>query len=236
MIISRIYQKLLIQKLRPTQFRDCRMKKIVLLLIGLTITIVVNGQIVKVQGGTSISKLEWKLNNIDFGQYDKVLIGHSIFAGIDYFDKKHFNLSSNLGMVRKGGKSNLQLLDSSGLQSATLIDKPTLDYLSINTTIDFKCQIKETIFPFISFGPRFDYLVNSSKHFNEIDEKNFTIGLILGGGIKYDIANLQFGLRADYYLDFIREIADWTIENSENGGKISVNTFTINLSVGYRLK
>ena len=209
------------------------------MLIGLTITIFANGQIVKVQGGTSISKLDWNLDGFYWGLFDETLIGYSLFAGIDYFDKQYFNLSSNIGVVRKGGEEEFQFTDQLGLPAQTLIEKATLDYLSINTTIDFKYRIKETIFPYISFGPRFDYLLNSNKHFDALNEldilKNTSIGLILGGGLKYEISNLQFGLRADYYLDFTK-VADWTVENSGNVGKISVNTFTINLSIGYRLK
>lgn len=142
-------------------------------------------------------------------------------------------------MVRKGGKDEIQLTDIYGESMGLVTEKPTLDYLSINTTIDLKYRIKETVSPFISFGPRFDYLVSSSKHFDslkEIDElKSTSIGIILGGGLKYDISNLQFGLRADYYLDFTK-VTDWTIENTGYGGEVTVNTFTINLTIGYRLK
>ena len=214
------------------------MKKIGLLLIGLIITIFANGQIVKIQGGTSISKLEWKLNDA-VAFFEKTLIGYSIFAGIDYFDKQYFNFSSNIGMVRKGGKEKIQLFDQYGSPLNTLIEKATLDYFSMNTTVDLKYRIKETISPFISFGPRFDYLLNCNKHIDALREsdefKSTSIGLILGGGLKYDISNLQFGLRADYYLDFTK-IADWPIENTESRGEVSVNTFTVNLTVGYKLK
>jgi len=217
------------------------MKKTGLLLIGLTFAILLNGQTIKIQGGTSISTLDWKLKGINVDPfYNETLIGYSVFAGLDYFDKQYFNLSSNIGMIRKGGKDEIVLTDQSGeLTGQTITEKPTLDYLSINTMIDLKYRIKETVSPFISFGPRFDYLVSSSKQFDsleDIDElKSTSFGLILGGGLKYDISNLQFGLRADYYLDFTK-VADWTIENTGNGGEVTVNTFTINLTIGYRLK
>jgi opacity protein-like surface antigen len=143
-------------------------------------------------------------------------------------------------MIRKGGKDEVAFVDQDGeFTGQTITEKPTLDYLSINTTIDLKYRIKETVTPFISFGPRFDYLVSSSKHFDsleKIDElKKTSFGLILGGGVKYDISNLQFGLRADYYLDFTK-VADWTITNTGNVGEVTVNTFTINFTIGYRLK
>ncbi len=217
------------------------MKKTGLLLIGLTMAILTNGQTLKIQGGTSISKLDWQLKGINIDPfYNETLIGYSIFAGLDYLDKQYYNLSTNIGVIRKGGKDEIALTDQNGeLTGQTITEKPTLDYLSINTMIDFKYSIKETVTPFISFGPRIDYLMSSSKHFDslkDIDElKSTSIGLILGGGLKYDISNLQFGLRADYYLDFTK-VADWTIENTGNGGEVTVKTFTINLTIGYRLK
>jgi len=215
------------------------MKRTGLLLMGLIITIIANGQIVKVQGGTSFSKLDWKMKDFDWRLFDETLIGYSIFAGIDYFDKQYFNLSSNIGMLRKGGRKEIEFTDPFGNPLGTSINKKTLDYLSINTMIDLKYRIKETISPFISFGPRFDYLLkNGGEHFYGIEEldnlNSVSVGLILGGGIKYDISNLQFGLRADYYLDFTK-VADWSAENARIGGG-SVNTFTINLSIGYKLK
>jgi len=86
-------------------------KKIGLLLIGLTIAIFADGQIVKIQGGTSISKLDWiwKEGN-EASLYEKTLIGYSIFAGIDYFEKQYFNLSSNMGVIREGGESEFHLV------------------------------------------------------------------------------------------------------------------------------
>ncbi len=206
----------------------------------MTVAIFANGQIVKIQGGTSISKLNWEAPSIgNSSLFDEILIGYSIFAGIDYFDKQFFNLSSNIGIIRKGGKTEIYLTDMSGSPVGTWIDKPTLDYLSLNTTIDFKYPIKDKISPFISAGPRLDYLLNSSRHFDTLDDlddlNSVSIGLILGAGVKYSMSNLQFGLRTDYYLDFIK-IADWPAENGRGTGKVSVNTFAVNLTVGYRLK
>ncbi|WP_299680591.1 outer membrane beta-barrel protein [uncultured Tenacibaculum sp.] len=217
------------------------MKKTRLLLIALTFTIIINGQTLKIQGGTSISKLNWKLSGInDNPFYNETLIGYSIFAGLNYLEKQYFNLSSNIGMIRKGGKDEIQLTDQFGeFTGQTVTEKPSLDYLSINTTIDFKYKIKERLSPFISFGPRFDYLVNSSKHFESLENinelKRTSLGLIFGGGLKYDISNFQLGLRADYYLDFTK-VANWETESSPNGGEVTVDTFTINLTIGYRFK
>jgi len=216
------------------------MKKAGLLLIGLTMAVITNGQTIKFQGGTSFSKLDWELKGVNVDPFlTETLIGYSFFAGLDYLDKQYCNLSSSIGMIRKGGKGEAELTNINGdLIEETVTVKPTMDYFSINTTFDLKYRIKETISPFISFGPRLDYLVSSSKTFDslkEIDElNNVAIGIILGGGLKYDYSNLQFGLRADYYVDFTN-VADWKIEETGIGGEVNVSTFTINLTIGYRL-
>lgn len=216
------------------------MKRLGLLLVGLTISILTHGQMINIQGGATLSKLDWQIGSIQTELFNETLIGYSFFAGLDYLDKKYFNLSSNFGLVRKGGKGEFKLTNAMGeLTDETVIEKATLDYLSLNTLIDIKYQFKEKISPFISIGPRFDYLISYSNHFDgleEIDKLNRTsLGLILGGGIKYDLSKIQFGLRADYYLNFIK-VGDWSAETGNIGGEISDNTISINLTIGYKLR
>ena len=216
-------------------------KKTGLLLIGLAITLFANGQIVKIQGGTSFSQLGLKTDMVDRVYLNnETMLGYSIFAGIDYLDKKHFNLSSNIGMIRKRGRGSVSHTSYGGDLSFALSEKLSLDYLSVNTTMDFKYPI-EKISPFISFGPRFDYLLHSNNN-PYVTQSNFdaikstSFGLILGGGLKYDISKLQFGLRADYNLDFSKKIAEWPDLETGSVCDILVNVFTVNLSIGYRLK
>ncbi|MBN1118010.1 MAG: outer membrane beta-barrel protein [Bacteroidales bacterium] len=217
------------------------MKKTGLLLIVLSIAALLNGQTIKLQGGTSISTLHWQLHGVNIDPlYDEPLIGYSVFGGLDYFDMQYFNLSSNIGMIRKGGKEEIQLYFEDGQPSSgTYTDKPTLNYLSINTAIDLRYRIKEKFSPFISVGPRVDFLVNYSRQFDGLEDldglKKSTIGLIFGGGLKYNISSLQFGIQADYYLDFTK-VADWTIESTGNSGEVTANTFAVNLTIGYKIK
>jgi hypothetical protein len=218
------------------------MKKTGLVLLGLAFAILTNAQVIKIQGGTSFSTLNWKLNINGAAIapfYNETLIGYSFFAGVDYVDKKYFNLSGNIGFISKGGKSETQLTDQYGETYGTVTEKPTLNYLSVNTTVDLKYRIKEMIIPFIGFGPRVDYLISNSKQFDGLKEPEelhkISVGLIAGGGLKYNLSAFQFGLRADYYLDFTK-VAEWTIESTRSSGEITVNTFSINLTVGYNLK
>ncbi len=214
------------------------MKQLKLLVFGLLLSNLAIGQTVKIQTGTTWSKLDWKIGNLDLAPYNETLIGYSVFAGIDYLENKCFNLSSNLGFIRKGGKGTLTFTTETGEPIDEKTEKVKLDYITINTILDIKYPIKDKILPFISVGPRFDYLASYSKEFNGLNEidalKKYNIGLILGGGIKYDLSKVQIGLRADYYLNFDK-VADWPAQTGNLGGKVNDKTLTLNLTIGYKL-
>jgi len=217
------------------------MKKLVLIITILLFTSLTYGQIIKIQGGLSSSSIIWDLENISTPIYDEILIGYSVFAGIDYMDKEYYNLSSNFGLIKKGGKDELEIFDGEfEFTGETKELKPTLEYFTLNTLFEAKYPVKKSILPFISFGPRIDYLIRSSKEFDSLEENDelnsVSIGMLLGGGIKYDINKLQLGVRYDYYLNFTK-IAEWNIETSGGmSGEISDNTFMVNLTIGYKLK
>ena len=216
------------------------MRHLLLIFTALFFTSLTYGQIIKIQGGISSSTIDWKLDNINLvPMYENNKVSYSVFAGLDYWDKQYFNLSSNIGLVRKGGKGEMQLFNEMAMPTGTITQKASLDYISINTLIELKYPIKESILPFISIGPRFDYLINSSKHFDslkDVDELNSTsLGMLLGGGIKYDLLKIQLGIRFDYYVNF-NKVADWENVPYTQNGEVKDNTFTINLTIGYKLK
>ncbi len=216
------------------------MKKLIIIYAVLLLTSGFSyAQILKLQAGTSLSKLDWTVNNMNVAPYNKTMVGYSLFAGMDYLDKKFFNLSSNLGFLRKGGQSKTTLTNADGVAVETITEKAKLDYISINTMIDLKYPITDKIIPFVSVGPRFDYLLSHSSQFDglkSMNELNSTsIGLNLGGGLKYNLSKIQIGLRADYYLNFSK-IADWPAQTGNLGGQIKDRTMLINLTIGYKLK
>lgn len=215
------------------------MIRVGLFIVGLIVSGVCYSQTLNVQAGTSFSKLDWELRGIKFEEFlPQKLTGFVVLAGIDYAEKPYFNLSTNLGVIRKGGKGKLILIDQNGEPTGeTILTKATLDYLTINTLIEGKYPIKRFI-PFIGLGPRVDFLINASKEFDglvAINELNKTaLGLIMGGGVKYDLEKFQVGLRADYYLEFLK-VAEWKIEQTAVEGEIRTSVFTVNITVGYKL-
>jgi hypothetical protein len=169
--------------------------------------------------------------------YHKMFVGHSLFLGLDYLEHKRYNLSSNVGLLQKGGADEFPEVNSNGDLTGNMVqDRASLNYISFNTCIDYKLMYTKDRQQFISIGPRVDFLYRHNKAFNSIDEigalKSISTGLIIGTGTKFNIKNFQVGLRADYYLNF-NEVAG---PFGPAGGEIKANTVTLNLSVGYILK
>lgn len=217
------------------------MKKIFLIATFLTLTCFANGQSLKIQAGISSSSLDWKLVNGAMKMYEQKITGHSLFIGLDYLQKKYFNLSSNIGIIRKGGEDNhIFSTDPFGMPLVGIKQKATLDYLSVNTTFDLKYPIKEKLFPFVSFGPRLDYLTSSNSNLNSLKEtkelNKLSYGINIGAGIKYQFLRVQIGIRGDYLLN-LNNISDYNVTNSTQVESIQVKdkTFLANLTLGLKL-
>ncbi len=147
------------------------------------------GQLLKIQSGISISNLDWKLGSYDWKYDNEKLIGYSFSVGLDYLDKKYYNLSSNITLLKKGGK-----VTATAENVSDRILQVNMDYLSLNTTFELKYPIRNKITPFISYGPRLDMLLNE-MYLTNYNKYNY--GLLLGGGLKYDINRIQIGFRMD---------------------------------------
>lgn len=150
-------------------------------------------------------------------------------------------LSSNIGFVSKGGKEDILIIDMYKIPEETITIKAHLDYISFNTVVEIKYPITDVLSPFISLGPRFDYLIgknSSEKGFLEgikNDIKKYNYGLIIGGGLKYDLSKIQIGVQAHYYVNFIKVVDNPPTGNSF-GLSINDNTTSINFTLGYKLK
>lgn len=213
------------------------MKKYVLLVIILTIGILTQGQTFNFQAGISFSTLDMTVKNpTENSYYDQTLMGYSFLLGWEYLDKKYYNLTSNIGLINKGGKDDFSYINFNGDELGYITLRETLDYFCINTTFDLKYPTK-TITPFISIGPRIDFLLRNTALFDELDKitklNKTAVGLIIGGGIKYEVYKLQFGIRTDYLVE-LRKICSWTIYNTDISGELATKTSVISLTIGYK--
>lgn len=213
------------------------MKKIITLLLTVVITSVTYGQTLNIKGGISISKLNWEVGPFDFSTNTKPLIGYSFFAGIDFLNRNYFFISSDFGLIRKGTNGVAEFVSQNGQFTDEISEKIKLDYLTLNTTINVKYPVENKLFPYVSIGPRIDYLVNySDGNENKNDHiLEINYGLILGGGIKYSLSKIQVGISTKYNVNF-NQIAKWPAEDRNIGGSIKDNTFIVLINVGYKLK
>lgn len=196
------------------------------------------GQVLHVQFGPTISNLEWSVENIRRIGPDEHLTGRSAFIGLDYLNSRYFNLSTNIGYLQKGDRSEIAYLQEGGETLEFPMMKALFEYFSANTLAEVKLPIRHRFIPYISFGPRMDYLYSYSKDFSFIEEMNelprYSYGMNVGGGIKLNFRRLQIGARSDYYLN-VRKMADW-LSNSNDPGWIDDQTYLVNLTVGYKLR
>ena len=198
-------------------------------------------QTATIQAGTTFSHLDYILRHQrEFDMYPDMYAGYAVVAGISYWEKRYFNLSSNLGMLRKGGRDKVIMTDQFGNPTGEVRnEKATLDYLTLNTLAEFQYPVGESFAPFLAAGPRIDYLVSHSAHFDgleELDElKRVAGGLVLGGGIKYRAGGFLTGLRTEYYLELSR-IAEWHIEQTGFMGEVKSRTFTLCVVFGYTMR
>ena len=208
-----------------------RYEKVIILFAGLCIASYTFGQKLTLQSGISVSKLSTGYTN------DK--IGYSEFVGVDYFNKKYIDFSSNIGIIRKGGKNNIGLTDI------------TLDYASINTLINIKYPVSKKFVPFLSIGPHIDYLFHSKTNENTINNttlgnifevkptnddyhlKKISTGLLMVLGINYTIARYTLGIRYDRYTEFTKV---GELPNAIYKSEFCTKTSSINVMFGYRLK
>lgn len=213
-------------------------KKSLLLFIALISIQVSIGQVARLQLGPAVSNLEWSVDNIRRIGHEDNLTGKSIFIGLDYMNRNHFNLSTNIGYLQKGDRSEIAYTNDEGEVLKFPMLEAIFDYFSVNTLAEIKLPIHQQFIPYVSIGPRIEYLSSYSKDFSFIEEMNelpkISYGVNVGGGIKLDFQRLQVGIRTDYYLN-VRKMADW-ISNSDDSGWIEDKTYLVNLTVGYKLR
>lgn len=199
------------------------MKKLFLIILILT-SLNVKSQSFKLSVGASSSMLSFDravpLFNVptmgrNYDYKNLKTIGPSFTFGIEYAEKKYFNLSTNIGYLNKGGISSIVFLDSlgkpTGIKSNT---KWNLAYFTFNTTVDFHYPISKSFLPFVSFGPRFDFL-SSPKRFYKLpsDNNKYAFGVNIGLGFKFKMKNYSIGLKYDYLPNFT-EILEYSTYNS----------------------
>jgi hypothetical protein len=169
-----------------------------------------------VKYGVTVSDLDWTFSESSIFQADfapEKTIGFFSAVSVDFLAHKYWEISSSLGFYQKGGEWH----------SDPFVNKWHLDYLTVDTQIKAKYPIQR-LSPYISAGPRLDYLVRHSSEFDEYHSASwgymnalnaFNTGLRYGFGFDYRLKNVALNLGFSNNVSF-----NAVIENDLKSGDI----------------
>ncbi|HTJ11024.1 MAG TPA: outer membrane beta-barrel protein [Dinghuibacter sp.] len=196
-----------------------------LLPVALLTALPISAQTLNVEAGVSISKLQDSFTREFYSQH---ITTPTFGLGLQYFERKYFDLSTNVAYLRKGGHEPYAYNDASGQPRGADF---TLDYVSVNTLAEPKIPLDKHLGLFISVGPRLDFLAghqDSNVVFHAQPLQKTAFGLTLGGGFHYTISRLRFTGQADYLSNSTHIYTNGTTT-------VYDRTITITFSAGYRL-
>jgi hypothetical protein len=166
------------------------------------------GQTLKLSTGATASTLIYPAETGIKTGFNNILTGFTGTVGVDYLETKWGFLSSNIGFVQKGRKDKVTYTDALGNNTWVGTFKSKFNYVTFNTTMNFKLS-QSSLVPFFSIGPRVDYLLNQS-HFYDPGNIKFAYGLNGGFGIIKRTGKMEFGGRVDYLLNIAERPDDRT--------------------------
>lgn len=197
-------------------------------------------QVITVENGFSISKVkDW------YG--DKNLLPYQMSLGVDYMDHGWFQLSSQIGFLKKGGKTEfIDIFNEDGVGGKER-DRLHLRYLTLNTTFNLKSRPQNGWVWFVGVGPRVDIHLGNSLYMdvsNLLENKTVTssvhgayplvVGLKCVAGAEHDYGRMRVGFRVAYLPSFTRTFKD----DAYGVGFMHADrdrTFTLGVSIGYIL-
>lgn len=189
-------------------------------------------QMLNLQFGASFSKLDSKIGGTPTTFLSQTRVDPSIFIGMEYLERKYWSISSNFGNIRKGGKEPWANVDNAGNVISTSTASEMFNYLSVNTLLNLKYPIKRWT-PFISFGPRIDFLINHDHTFQYFDYPGFlqkkSYGVVAALGVRYAFSTFLLGIRAEHLYEFKYLASDGAQTNN-------TNTSIISLTIGSRFR
>lgn len=202
----------------------------------LCVTVMGKAQVVTLENGFSITSLRHPMLGLD------KVYPYQMSLGLQYMDKGWFNLSSNIGYVRRGGQIRIGYGSDQVFSGGYIMEKDKLHYLTLNTTFDVKKTSRDGYTFFVGVGPRLDFKLKSTAEtyadlggpggpsgFEPTKTKldgihTVLFGLKCVGGIRKDFGNMQLGLNIAYLPSF-----------TKLAYKVHDRTFTFGLSLGYKL-
>lgn len=194
----------------------------------LCIATIGKAQVVTLENGFAISSLRIK----GLGQIMDKTFPYQMSVGMQYLDKGWFNLSSNVGYIRRGERDK-NIDNYEWIYGESRIAGSNLYFLTLNTTFDLKTVSRDGYTCFIGVGPRIDFNLKSTDIYCSGNDdyqyhkakgyNSVLFGLKCVAGIRKDLGNMQIGLNFAYLPSF-----------THVAPIIRDRTFTFGLTLGYR--
>jgi hypothetical protein len=211
------------------------MRKMIVLFAFFTVSVYpVYSQMIKIENGIVISSM------FDFNQhlylFEENIYTYGIAAGIDYFEHKYVYLSSKIGYLKKGGKSEVFLISETIDELTNKISIfENWNFIDVNTTCRLKYPLNNSHI-YIGFGPFIDFLIGSNKlningHYGL---ESYKVNKILSG----ICSELGFNRYLTDKIVLGVNISHQTLLNSFvhiNNSKIKNKTFYVMFTFGYSL-
>jgi hypothetical protein len=164
---------------------------------------------------------------------NNLLIGISSAIKLNYFNHYYWNLSSQIGYLETGDKSDINITDITTYKTTKEFNILYINIISFNTLFEFKYP-EWKIQPCLKFGPRIDYTFIETPY--SLDKFNY--GFAAGGGLNYQL-NEHFDFHADFIYNWYAKDYSFKYSPIDNPditqfAKLSLNkNLCINLGIAY---
>jgi hypothetical protein len=216
------------------------MKNILILFLFLSIfDSTLFSQTIRIQGAYITSKIQSTKKDVELGRQNYTDPIHTFrpSIGVDFFERKYYNVSATVGLTRKGGVGQHEETVWGGdIRKETF--ETRIDYVSMSLAFEGGYPI-HMVTPFVSAGPRFDYMTRFSqdqnRYMKEISPYNYSFGINVGGGFKFNYGKYLLGARYDHLYSFTPV---HKLPGSFNDGDdiVTDRTYSVTAFIGYRFR
>ncbi|WP_343693247.1 hypothetical protein [Chitinophaga sp.] len=198
------------------------MKRIPLILLCSMFMRTAYSQVIKIDNGIAINSLKGD----KFDLFSGKVASYSGLVGLEYFERKWFYLSSEIGYLKLGGKEN------GTVDGVSTRDEQTWNYGHINTSFRARVVNRKTEF-YLGAGPYANLLLGSGA-FDKAQYDGYSAERVNWGlkgelGITQDINRIRIGLNGSYLIPLSA-----TVKSQYTTMHLRSPAFYV--SLGYRLK
>ncbi|NJO00776.1 MAG: hypothetical protein HC880_02985 [Bacteroidia bacterium] len=201
--------------------------KILLLLTFWLFTCPLRAQYIKIDNGAVLSSF-YNEDKLPF-LFSDCINTYSFLVGADYFIKKHFSMSSQIGLISIGGKDTSSF--EIGGPMVTTIERAS--YIHFNTVGRASIKLNPRVSFFVGVGPYVNFMTGNetfnSPFFIGLNYENLHWGGRAETGVIFDIDRLRIGLVGAFMNSFSPPVQSEVLS-------LNNRVYSVALTTGYRIQ